>query len=107
MAAFSAFVAFACARAAFVRASFHCHTIPVKPVSAKNNTAPESIATAGFRRDQRSVRSTVPTARALMDLPSRKHARSSASASADSYRFAGDFSRHFRQIVSRSRGMPG
>ena len=40
-----------------------------------------------------------------MGLPSRNRRRSSASALADWYRRAGSFSRHFRQIVSKSRGI--
>ena len=48
-----------------------------------------------------------PTRRTLIGTPSRKRRRSWASSNAEGYRRAGSFSRHFRQIVSRSRAQAG
>ena len=48
-----------------------------------------------------------PTGRAAVGFPARNRSRSSDRASAVSYRRAGSFSRHLRQIASRSRGTSG
>ena len=62
---------------------------------------------AGFRRAHLTARSDLVTGRATIGTPARYRPRSSASAAAVRYRFAGSFARHFRQIVSRSRGIDG
>ena len=52
-----------------------------------------------------AARSTFVTGRATVGLPSRYRRRSASSAVAEAYRLAGSFSRHLRQMVSRSRGI--
>ena len=82
-----------------------------RPRRASRQTAVAAIAmaaaTAGRRRAHFQPRSQNGDGRAAIGSPARWRRRSSASASAVAYRRAGAFSRHFRQIVSRSRGRPG
>ena len=52
-------------------------------------------------------RSQAGTGRAEIGRPSSQFCRSAARSSAVPYRLPGSFSRHFRQIVSRSRGIAG
>ena len=66
-----------------------------------------AAARVGFRRAHFAARSTTPAARTLTGSPAANRRRSAASAPAVGYRSAGSFSRHFRQISSRSRGNPG
>ena len=56
---------------------------------------------------RRRRRSQTPLGRALIGRLSRKRSRSSARAAAIGYRCPGSFSRHLRQIASRSRGISG
>ena len=77
------------------------------PVSSESKTSAASAATARLRRTHLTPRSTGPAGRALIVCPLRNRRRSSARSSAEAYRRAGSFSRHFRQIVSRSRGTAG
>ena len=66
---------------------------------------PSRVATARFSGT--SARSRRPGRPAGPDrLARRNRPRSSARASAEAYGAAGSFRRHFRQIVSRSRGQP-
>ena len=64
-------------------------------------------ARAGCRRAHFAARATAGSGRAWIGRPSRNRARSSARAAADGYRRPAFFCRHFRQIVSRSRGTAG
>ena len=65
------------------------------------------LATTGFRLHHRQARADRPIGRAWIGLPSRNRSSSSATAWALAYRRGIDFSRHFRQIVSRSSGTAG
>ena len=66
-----------------------------------------SAAPAGFRRHHRQARSSGPIRRAWIGRPSTNRRTSSANAPASAYRRGGSLCRHFRQIVSRSRGTFG
>src|SRR6516165_11416522 len=81
--------------------------IPALPPTAASMTDVASAATAGFRLHQSHARSAGPTRRAAIGRESSQDRRSSANAWADAYRRRGSFARHFRQIVSRSRGTFG
>ena len=59
---------------------------------------------AGRRRTRRASRWSAFSGRAAIASPRRKRRRSSARAAASAYRCRGSLRRHFRQIVSRSRG---
>jgi hypothetical protein len=61
-------------------------------------------ATAGRRLHHIHVRSPRLTGRATIGFPSSHRPRSAASAAAVGYRLAISFRKHFRQIVSKSRG---
>ena len=76
------------------------------PTRASAATPPtrSGAAIVGRRGPHFAPRSQGPTRRARIGSPSRNRRRSSASASADAYRFAGSFCRHFSAIVSASRG---
>ncbi len=75
------------------------------PIASASTIPAASPATTGLRRHQRHARSAAPTGRARIGSPARYRRRSPARAAAEGYRFPGSFSRHFRQIVSRSRGI--
>ena len=83
---------------------------PIPPVSrlirARIETAARA-ARAGLRRTHLEAFSHVGTGRAEIGMPFSQFSRSQARCSAVAYRFAGSFSRHFRQIVSRSSGSQG
>ena len=55
----------------------------------------------------RALAPSVETGRPTIGRPSRNRSRSSRRPPAEAYRRAGSLRRHFRQIVSRSRGRPG
>ena len=82
-----------------------CTTITAAvPPTRASTTAADKAATAGRRLHQSRNRVAAPTRRAAIGrLPSQAR-RSSATAWALAYRRRGSFSRHFRQIISRSRG---
>jgi hypothetical protein len=63
-----------------------------------------SAAAAGRRRAHFAARSQSGVRRARIGSPAWKRRKSPASSRALSYRLRGCFSRHFRQMVSRSRG---
>src|SRR5262249_28567204 len=68
------------------------------------DTAPIKAALARLRRHQRQSLSAEPTGRVKSkDRPSRWRSNSSARASALAYLLCDSFSKHFRQILSRSR----
>ena len=73
----------------------------------RHATPTEILATSRLRRYHRQARSARPDGRAAIGSPSSQRSRSTAIASADGYRPRGSFSRHFRQIASRSRSTPG
>ena len=77
---------------------------PIVAATSSVATAAARPATTGFRRHHRQARSAEPTGRATIGSPARNRRRSSASAAAEPYRFAGSFCRHFSAIVSTSRG---
>ena len=66
-----------------------------------------AAASAGRRRARFQTRSQNGGWWARIGSPARNRRRSSARSSAVAYRRPGDFSRHFMQIVSMSRGKPG
>ena len=68
---------------------------------------PSAPASFGLRRHQRHARSARLTRRARIGSFARNRPSSSAKSCALAYRRRGSFSRHLRQIVSRSRGMLG
>ena len=78
--------------------------IPAAPPTSASMTDAVSAATAGLLLHQSHARSAEPTRRAAIGRESSQQRRSSANACADVYRLRGSFARHFRQIVSRSRG---
>ncbi len=83
-------------------------TLP--PMAANSNSsamAADKEETDGLRLHQRQPRSHRSTGRAAIGSCRRKRCRSSARAAAVAYRLLGLFSRHFRQMVSRSRGTLG
>ena len=77
------------------------------PAIAKATSRPPSTAIivvrSGSRAQPPDAGGTV-TGRASISLPSRNRCKSSANRAAETYRLWQSFSRHFRQIVSRSRG---
>ena len=83
-----------------------CQSNPPRPAATATNTAIASEAEAGWRRAHLHPRSHAATGRAVIGRPSRNRSRSSARAAALEYRWPGFFARHFKQIVSRSRGKP-
>src|SRR6266446_10780148 len=94
--------------AVFARAKRRFMTVdtavtPSKAASAVTTRA----AQAGLRRTHLASRDHADTGRARMDSWRNQRSKSSANASAEPYRRAGFFSRHFRQIVSRSRSVAG
>ena len=67
-------------------------------------TTTARAATTRFRLHHRQARAVPVIARAVIGSPPSHRLRSSARSFAVVYRFPGSFSKHFRQIVSRSRG---
>jgi hypothetical protein len=88
---------------AFARASSHCQNPTPAPAALTSTTSTSSAATLGLRRAHRATRPTGPSGRARIGSPACHRARSFAVR----YRFRGSFSKHYRQIVSKSRGTPG
>src|SRR5439155_22314365 len=76
-------------------------------VAAKASDNTNSSAVVGFRRNHFFPRVKTPVCRARIGWCRNQRSRSSASARAESYRRVGSFSRHFRQIVERSRSIFG
>ena len=73
------------------------------PIKARTRPAARAALT-GSRRHHRQSHSARPIRRATIGRSSRNRRRSSARSSAVAYRLRGSFSRHFRQMVSISRG---
>ncbi|MFO0956416.1 MAG: hypothetical protein U0800_02985 [Isosphaeraceae bacterium] len=89
-------------------ARFRSRVNQAQPISRQSSdviTAPARAAGAGRRRTHFASRSQAGTGLAAIGRPSSQLFRSSARSSARGYRRAGSFSRHLRQIVSRSRGI--
>ena len=80
---------------------------PVTPPMVARMASASRDATAGRRLAHFSSRTHGVTGRAWIGFPSRNRRSSSARVAAEAYRRPGSFSRHFRQIVSRSRGTDG
>jgi len=78
-----------------------------RPSEAARTVSPYTAARVGYLRTHLAAFSSRPGGRTLTGSPARKRFRSSASAAAVGYRACGHFSRHFRQISSRSAGTPG
>ena len=83
------------------------HSARAETASNTATDAPANPANAGRRRHHSQARSASPTRRAGIGSPAAQCSRSSARSNADSYRRPASFLRHFRQIVSRSRGTAG
>ena len=81
--------------------------MPIDPPSRLMTKVARSAATAGRRRVHFTTRSLAEIGRARIGRPSRNRCNSSASSRAEPYRRRGSFSRHFKQIVSRSRSTAG
>src|SRR5262249_42715538 len=80
---------------------------PTPPSRTASSPSVYAAASVGFRRTHLATRSTTPAGRTLTGSPAANRPRSAASAPAVEYRSAGSFSRHFRQMISRSRGVCG
>src|SRR6266446_8658032 len=76
-------------------------------VAAKASDNANSSAVVGLRSTHFFPRVKTPVCRARIGWCRNQRSRSSASARAESYRRVGSFSRHFRQIVERSRSTFG
>src|SRR5581483_5114822 len=76
-------------------------------VAAETSVAIMAAASFGLRFDQRQVRVGGRTGRATIGRPSSQRSKSVAKAPADWYLSCGSRSRHFAQIVSRSRSSAG
>ncbi len=88
-------------------ASRHFQVTPAKP-PIKNSKASAAVAAiSGLRRHHIAARTIGPTGRARIGSPRSHRDRSSERARALGYRRPGSFSRHLRQITSRSRGTRG
>jgi hypothetical protein len=66
----------------------------------------DSTAWAGRRRHHFAALPATPKGRANVGSPRRNRPNSFANSQALPYRRCGSFSRHLRQILSRSRGIP-
>src|SRR5207244_1249277 len=82
------------------------HTIQLAAAARPTRDATRS-ALVGLRRTHFPPRAKTPVCRAWIGSCFSQRSRSSASARAEAYRRFGSFSRHFRQIVLRSRSILG
>src|SRR5436309_9559988 len=78
---------------------------PAAVASATRDAANNALV--GFRRTHFLPRLRIPVCRAKIGSCFSQRSKSSASARAEEYRRFGSFSRHFKQIVERSRSIFG
>ena len=83
------------------------HRPPTSNTSNVTTLTSVSAAAVGRRFAHFQPRSAQPAGRARIGSPRRNRPSSSANAAAVAYRLPGSLCRHFRQIVSRSRGVFG